>query len=86
MLPPRTKEEKELNTIPLFVMDAFGEWGSYVKNMPVIDTDRSAGRLHECPICGKAYWSCFGHARRHWQKHERFIKARSEENNDGRTD
>lgn len=80
------QQEKELDTIPLFVMEAFGEQDSYVKNMPVVATDRFSGRLHECPICGKRYWSVFGHARRHWQQHERFIKARNEENNDGRTD
>ena len=41
----------------------------YIQFMPYGDTDRFRGRHHFCPICRKAYWSCFGHADRHWQEH-----------------
>jgi len=42
---------------------------NYLEFMPVIATDRGAGRLHYCPICGKKVWSAWGHADKHWQKH-----------------
>lgn len=40
----------------------------YAKDMPVIATDKRRGRLHLCPICGVNRWSCWGQARRHWEK------------------
>jgi len=29
-------------------------------------TDQHLGRLYECPLCQKKYWSAWGHARRHY--------------------
>ena len=39
-------------------------------------TDRDLGRQYKCPLCGKEYWSAWGHARRHFEKE---LKNRSEE-------
>jgi hypothetical protein len=41
----------------------------YVKFMLVLATDRFRGRLHQCPICDKLVWFCWGHADKHWQSH-----------------
>jgi len=41
----------------------------YIKFMPFLATDKGAGRLHECPLCGKKVWSAWGHADKHWQSH-----------------
>ena len=60
-------------TTPLEEYDfkMLGELQSYQANMPVVDTDQMTGRCHECPICGKRYWSCWANARKHWQGHEK---------------
>jgi len=28
-------------------------------------TDKALGREYKCPVCGRKYWSAWGHARRH---------------------
>ena len=44
---------------------------AYWQAMPVVDTDQFAGRFHRCPICRKGVWSTFGHARVHWEMHQK---------------
>jgi len=55
----------------------FGE-GDYVEFMPVVATDQSRGRLHQCSICGDRVWSCWGNADRHWQSHANDIPYEGE--------
>lgn len=47
----------------------------YVEKMKVVDTDQHRGRLHECPICGVRVWSCYGHARKHWENCRHYSEA-----------
>ena len=37
--------------------------------MPVVDTCRYHGRLHECPICGARLWTVLGYPNQHWKSH-----------------
>lgn len=58
-------------TVEEYDFKRFGEFGSYISNMPFVASDRGAGRLHQCPICGALRWSCWANARKHWEAHER---------------
>ena len=68
-------------TIPIeeYEFKEFGQSRSYIVNMPYIDTDQLAGRLHVCPICDARRWSCFANARKHWEVHETEQRKRDED-------
>lgn len=39
-------------------------------------TNQHLGSQYQCPLCGKRYWSAWGHARHHYEKE---LKNRPEE-------
>ncbi len=39
---------------------------NYKNAMRLVATDRHRGRKYECPICGRRFWTVWGHAEKHW--------------------
>ena len=61
--------QQDTNNPSHFRYDSKDAWYNFMQFTG--NTDQFKGREYNCPICNKLYWSAWGHARRHFEKHDK---------------